>query len=91
MSAYFISIDEADPKDAFVARFTGHRLPVKKASTASKGKVNAGLSFSVAGLKWLRDTKAEIHGNSRDGGWVYEVTHTTKGWLVIKEMAGWIP
>jgi len=101
-----ISFDKngPDPTDAFMARFTGHKPPVRKASHCKWGK-NGGVIdrgsgkpaafYHVPSINWISVSKAEAYGESYLGtmgatGFTYIVEKINGKWLVTKDEGGWI-
>ena len=103
---YFLSIVEDDRDafghdlpDPFMARFAGHKPPVRKFSDCrvkNDGEVvrkhsgKPGLLFMTGSITWLSDTTVTVNGGYYEGnvsssGNVYTVSKENGTWKVVKD------
>jgi hypothetical protein len=102
---FYLSLGEKDddPTDEFLARFTGHKPPVRKVSMCSteglrvvdKQTGKRGLIFRVAKIKWVSDSKVQVEGGYYEDGLsatrnVYTVVRKDGKWRVTKDKMEWI-
>ena len=77
----FLSIDDKDPGDAFMKRFKGYRLPVKKMSQSKRLKSEKSLSgvvdkntgargiiFRIKSITWITNNEVEVEGGYYEHG-----------------------
>ena len=101
-----ISFDKngPDPSDAFIARFAGHKPPVRKASRCKWGD-NGGVVdrrsgkpaafYYVPNIDWLTLSKVEAYGETYLGnmgamGSSYVVEKIKGKWVLTKDKGGWV-
>ncbi len=91
-AAYFLTIRGEDPSPEFLARFAGHRPPVRPGSEFEVGK---GLRFRVEGIEWRGDGSARVTGGYYEAGLsssgnVYTVEPAGDGFEVTANEMKWI-
>ena len=102
--SYFIQIQDADPSDTFLHRFSGETPLVKRASEArhardsgiydrETGKMS--LIFEVGAIRWHGNNSVEVDGGYYEGdlsasGNTYRLTRRGNKWKVLKDTMSWI-
>jgi len=100
---YFLSLGkDKEPDDAFIARFKGHKPPVKKRSQSSgelevfdKETGERGLIFSAVMIKVVDANKVKVDGGYYEAelsasGDVYTVERKDGKWIVTDDRMLWI-
>lgn len=91
-TAFFLSINKADPSAEFLQRFADHQPPVEPGSRFKKG---AGLLFRIDGIEWIDEHNAEVSGGYYEAelsasGNTYRVIRKEDKWVVEGEQMHWI-
>ena len=102
---YFIAVgSREDPTQELLARFKGHKPPIKPVSAAThfgyggvKDRASGakGLIFTVREIKWLSDNKVLVTGeyfedSDSRGGSQYTVSFENDRWVVQETEMEWI-
>jgi len=90
--AFFLTMEDKDPQDPFLARFASHPIPVRKGSEFEIGK---GLRFTVERIDRIDDDTADVHCGYYEhqlsaAGYILRVERSGGGWTVTKLTMLWI-
>ncbi|MBI4468077.1 MAG: hypothetical protein HY650_02015 [Acidobacteria bacterium] len=94
-----------DPSEALMARFAGHKPPVKGLSQATftddvgvrdNDSGGRGILFRIKSIQWLTETEAEVRGGFYEGPQsasdnTYSVKREDGKWVVTKDVLQWKP
>jgi hypothetical protein len=102
--SYLIQIQDADPTDAFLLRFSGSTPPVKRVSEGQRAQDTGiydrkthkpSLIFNLGAIRWHGKNSLEVDGGYYEGNMssscnTYRLKRQGTKWKIIKDTMTWI-
>lgn len=103
VKVFCVTLDGADPDDAFLQRFAGQRVPVRKASDCNTNEHGvsdratgvSGLQLNAGRLSWINEDEVTVDGGYYEAslsasGNTFRLKKQAQGWTVVETIEHWI-